>query len=426
MKKFISSVVAGAFLLGTALPVFAQTQSTADLIKQLQNQIAALKAQIEVLQQAQQGVQTAQEDVQGTLKLLRHMRQGMSGEDVTLLQTTLAGDSNVYPEGLITGFFGRLTEKAVKRFQEKHSLEQVGNVGPRTLKKLNEFLGEHPLFRNDDEDEDEDDDDRPNHPEKPRKPELCAVVPPGHLIAPGWLRKIGNDKPIVLPCQILPPGVGKKIPPSATTTPPAPPPVGDVTPPVISAITAGAIASTSAMINWTTNEVASSKVYYSLAAAIDVSTDPRVSDASLLTSHALMLSALTASTTYYYLVESKDAANNVATSGVQSFVTLPAVVVPPPDVTPPVISGTAVSAIVATSATISWTTNEPSTSKVYYGTTTPVNLATASAMSDSILLTSHALVLSGLTASTTYYYILESKDGANNGAQTDEQSFTTL
>ena len=140
-KKIVSMVVATAFLMAVALPVFAQTaSSTADLIKQLQAQIQALQAQIATLQKAQQATQEAAQDVRETLRLLNQLREGVTSEDVKLLQTTLAADPEVYPEGLITGFYGKLTTKAVRLFQKKHNLEQVGNVGPKTLAKLNEKL----------------------------------------------------------------------------------------------------------------------------------------------------------------------------------------------------------------------------------------------------------------------------------------------
>lgn len=57
-----------------------------------------------------------------------------------ILQKILASDPTLYPEGLITGFYGSLTETAVKRFQAKLKLEQVGVVGPQTLAMINEIL----------------------------------------------------------------------------------------------------------------------------------------------------------------------------------------------------------------------------------------------------------------------------------------------
>lgn len=74
------------------------------------------------------------------LKLEAMLKTGSSGEEVKLLQKILASDPTLYPEGLVTGFFGPLTEAAVKRLQAKFKIEQVGAVGPQTLARINEIL----------------------------------------------------------------------------------------------------------------------------------------------------------------------------------------------------------------------------------------------------------------------------------------------
>ena len=63
--------------------------------------------------------------------------KGMQNGQVTKLQQILARYPEIYPEGLITGYFGSATEKAVWRFQKKYGLEQVGYVGPKTRTLLN-------------------------------------------------------------------------------------------------------------------------------------------------------------------------------------------------------------------------------------------------------------------------------------------------
>ncbi|MEK7109154.1 MAG: peptidoglycan-binding protein, partial [Patescibacteria group bacterium] len=238
---------------------------------------------------------------------------------VEILQTLLASDSDIYPEGLITGYFGALTSSAVRRFQARHGIEQLGIVGPKTREKLKELLKEHPIAfedEDDDEDEDEDSDSRGRRA-------ICTITPPGHLIAPGWLRKMGGVRPLVPECQVLPSGIAKKLPGgTGTTTPPAPPPA-DTTAPVITGVSASNIASTSAIIGWTTNEAANSKVYYGTSTPLNLASASTVSNSALVTSHSLSLTGLTASTTHYYAVESKDAAANTATSSQQSFMTLP-------------------------------------------------------------------------------------------------------
>lgn len=65
---------------------------------------------------------------------------GTNGE-VTRLQTILAKDTQIYPEGLVTGFYGPATDRAVKRFQLKEGIVTAsstayGLVGPATKAKL--------------------------------------------------------------------------------------------------------------------------------------------------------------------------------------------------------------------------------------------------------------------------------------------------
>ena len=83
---------------------------------------------------------------QVTLSFTRNLAGGMSGDDVKELQKILASDPVIYPEGLVSGYFGPLTQKAVIRFQEKYAADILlpigiaqgtGLVGPMTVKKLN-------------------------------------------------------------------------------------------------------------------------------------------------------------------------------------------------------------------------------------------------------------------------------------------------
>ena len=66
-----------------------------------------------------------------------------------------------------------------------------------------------------------------------------------------------------------------------------------------------------------------------------------------------------------------------------------------------------------TSATITWTTNEPSSSRVDYGTSAAsLNLTT----NDAALVTSHSVTLNTLTPGTTYFFRVRSTDAATNEA----------
>jgi len=173
-------------------------QTLQELIEKIKQQIQELTLQIESLGQAKKEVKEIAKEIKATLQLSKQLWIGMTGEDVELLQEVLATDPEVYPEGLVTGYFGSLTQNAVKRFQKLAGLEQVGVVGPKTLSKINELLTEGAGE--------------------------SGKVPPGLLIAPGIRKKI-TFEPMPLPGQELPPGIAKKI---ETVTPPA----DGVTPPV--------------------------------------------------------------------------------------------------------------------------------------------------------------------------------------------------
>lgn len=307
MKKTSIISIASFVVLITGLlafPVFGQTQSTSssisDLIKTLQQQIETLKVQIEALKQARLQIKTTSQDITETLKLARQLKEGMSGEDVKLLQTILAAYPDIYPEGLISGYYGRLTSQAVKKFQKKFNLEQVGNVGSKTLKKINEELENNPVTTE----------------ETSEGKRTCAIVPPGHLIAPGWLKKQDGVKPIVPVCQVLPPGIAKKLG-IATSTPPTP----DTVAPVISQISATSTTANSTHITWFTNELANSKIWHATTSPVATNAAPTISSADLVLSHDLLLSSLYASTTYYYIVVSSDNSGNTATSSQSSFAT---------------------------------------------------------------------------------------------------------
>ena len=97
-----------------------------------------------------------------------------------------------------------------------------------------------------------------------------------------------------------------------TTTPP----VVDVTAPTITTVALSA--STSTMnVSWVTNELATSRVFYSTGTPVTASTSttPYLESGTLVTNHSLNLSSLSASTTYYIRVQSADAALNIQTSG---------------------------------------------------------------------------------------------------------------
>jgi chitodextrinase len=94
------------------------------------------------------------------------------------------------------------------------------------------------------------------------------------------------------------------------------------------------------------------------------------------------------------------------------------------DTTAPVITaGPSHTNVTSQGATITWTTDEPSTSQVEYGTSISYGSSTTL---DSTLVTSHSASLASLSPNTTYHYRVKSKDAANNEVVSSDITFTTL
>jgi len=72
------------------------------------------------------------------------VKDNETGGDVTKLQRFLAQDTSVYPAGLVTGFFGPMTELAVQKWQAKNNVVSSGApdttgygvVGPKTRGRM--------------------------------------------------------------------------------------------------------------------------------------------------------------------------------------------------------------------------------------------------------------------------------------------------
>ncbi|HEY4488559.1 MAG TPA: peptidoglycan-binding protein, partial [Candidatus Paceibacterota bacterium] len=364
------------------------------------NNASSTKAARDALKTEIKETKTELNQTKRELRFVRSLSRGMSGDDVRDLQELLAQDPSIFPEGLITGFFGELTERALKRFQKKHGIEAMGIFGPKTTAKI-----------------------------------LALFL--GRELPPGIIKRLGLETSSTTPGQgfvtlchkpvgaspqtlvIAVPALGAHLVhgDSVGVCPGSGTPTTDTTAPTLSNIAATNITTGAATIQWTTNEAATSQVEYGTTTSYGSMT---TLNATLLTSHSVVLSGLTDSTLHHFRVISKDASGNTATSSDVTFTT------GTPDTAAPILSAISASSTSATTAQVLWTTNEAATSKVWYGTTTPLTLggSTANAFNGTFV-TSHLLGLSGLTASTTYQYVVESKDAANNTATSSAQSFVT-
>jgi len=61
---------------------------------------------------------------------------GSRSEEVKAIQEILKTDPEIYPEGYVTGYFGSLTEKAIKKIQKKCGLPETGVIDETTEKCL--------------------------------------------------------------------------------------------------------------------------------------------------------------------------------------------------------------------------------------------------------------------------------------------------
>ncbi|MDO8716099.1 MAG: hypothetical protein Q7J73_04755, partial [Dehalococcoidales bacterium] len=202
----------------------------------------------------------------------------------------------------------------------------------------------------------------------------------------------------------------------------------DVTPPVISAI-ASSTTSNSATITWTTDEAATSTVNYGATSGYGTAS----TSASLVTSHSITITGLTASTLYHFQAASADGSGNVAASSDNTFTT-PAV-----DSTSPVPgnSGTITTASVAArSLTLNWTKGTDNVSaqgnlqyEVRQSTSNNVDTVSNAEANGSIIQAYTADIntfnVTGLTANTTYYFNVIVKDESGNKAAYTMKSETT-
>lgn len=141
-KHFITTLVVSMLVLSVGNSALADTGSSTPDVAALQAQVEMLLKQVKELQGAVQTQSSEINTLREELKISKRLKQGDQGDDVKLLQETLATDPDIYPEGKITGVFGPMTMRAVKRFQEKNDLDGVGTVGPKTQEVLNRFLKE--------------------------------------------------------------------------------------------------------------------------------------------------------------------------------------------------------------------------------------------------------------------------------------------
>ena len=378
MKMYMHRVkkyMAGMLLAGVLLPSAAFAETSTSTIQSLLEQIRSLQAQIATLQ-AQKTTVLAE--------IVAHVGQGSQGDDVRRLQEWLSRDTSLYPGGQITGYYGNMTREAVKRFQRKHGIEATGWVGPKTLKKLNEVYG------------------RAGKPWRSDDSHDGATVTLCHK--DGSNQKTINVKQDAIAQHQA---HGDTLGACASGGP-------DDAAPVLSTIRTSDISMTGATISWNIGELATSHVEYGTTTSYGLTGGV---GASYGTSRSVSLRNLATSTTYHYRVVAKDKSGNTTSSGDLTFTTAS------PDTAAPTLSSVSATLLSSTTARIAWMTSEAATGRVYYATTSPAT-STSPSVGTNALTTGHAFDIGGLSTSTTYHFLLESKD-ADGNTGTATGTFTT-
>lgn len=236
--------------------------------------------------------------------------------------------------------------------------------------------------------------------------DASTSLPSGILHAPGIEKRIESGKG-------LPPGLLKRFFGGGDNP--------DRIAPVIENFQVVEVTSNSAVAEIRTNEATKVKVFVSSSSPLVEASSLVYLDNNLSTNHRVTLSNLSASTTYYVMVKASDGSGNKTVSATVSFKTL----VSPADVTAPVITHVAASGISSSSATIVVRSNEEVSADLYVSAVSPLVEASSSVYSHTTLDDEHRFVLTGLSSSTSYYFIVRIKDSAGNSAVSAQKSFKT-
>ncbi len=215
------------------------------------------------------------------------------------------------------------------------------------------------------------------------------------------------------------------------------PDYSDTVEPTITSVLAKQVADVSALITWSTDEPADSRVEYGTESE---NYDQVATSSDFNYSHSVLLEDLNIQTTYYFRVISSDTNENSTSSEESSFTTQDALVagatsttiivkegggtliIDKSDNTKPTISDLQVKNTSFDRTTISWETNEPANSIVEFGLDKKYSQASVSLETKN----SHSQILNGLSPSKTYYYRVSSTDSSGNISNFVEGNFTTL
>jgi len=175
-------------------------------------------------------------------------------------------------------------------------------------------------------------------------------------------------------------------------------------------------------IEFNTDREIASEVHFTVNTTPELANEefPPAYETTASLTHKITLPDLLSGHQYYFYVAAGASQNRNTKNGVNEYYSFAT----SNDGTAPVITNVATSTIIDTQAIITWTTNEGANSAIEWGSTTGAYAAGAN--SDANYNIGHALLMSGLTPDSTYYYRVGSADRNGNAATSTEYSFTTM
>jgi Big-like domain-containing protein/putative peptidoglycan binding protein len=366
-------------------PAIATTSSSATLLQSLYAELQVLEAQIAALEASSTATSTSAGPVITStnsctpLTLTQNLSEGDTGASITSLQQFLVAQGYLHVSP--TGYFGTLTQAAVQAFQQAQGIVSsgtpqttgYGQVSPKTRAAIASSCTTASKAIT-------------TSSPTTASATSTATTTPG-LITPitagygggggggGGGGVAGGSSPT--------PSVSLTAPSSGTT-----------------------VSGTSVTLTATASESGGSIA----SVQFDVGTTSIATISSSPYTTTWDSAAITDGTYTLYAV-AEDTSGNYATSSESATV----------ENTPVSISSISSGTPGETSATITWTTNRTASSTVLFGTTT----AYGAASSSTFFVTSHSITLTGLTASTTYDFQVQSTNLVGSYATSSNQTFTT-
>lgn len=305
LQKLTASLIAATSSGSNASSSAPAVPTLADILQKLQDQeqlvaiqVADLRDQLDVI-----NLKTT---------LVRTLKRGDSGDDVSKLQELLGNLPDLYPpeassSDIITGYYGRETEAAVKKFQDQSGLKQTGILDQDTKSKLFELSTNSTA------------DGVASNQLAPIDFSNVADLQNLQDQISQLVANEANDAANIsdLQDQIAQINLAPSPAPQPASAPaPAPSPALS-----ISSVQSSNITQSSATITWTTNNPSTSEVDYSLNSSLPSDQTGKVSSATMVTSHSISISHLSSATKYYYRVLSQDNTGSTASGAILSFTT---------------------------------------------------------------------------------------------------------